>query len=320
MFATRSPAICTLVASSTSNTRARSRSTQRSVRSPFAGDVASSPTRPGAAIWSAITSSVRSVTKARAASTESPLGRSNAGFSNQTISRLKAARTTEEPATCLRSAALSYPATIATVCTPTPSSSCNVRSIKVHRPTVARQFGPTWFPTFIPLPAARIRARVIMLREARARSEPDLSLPEGDRPARRARPYPAPDCSRLYAGSSGRSLLAAGCRARHGPDGLGAESQLVDGVLRLDEQRLAALVAEDALDGRRHHAVAVRVPKDHHASPDAGVADEVARVGPPHAERGALSAVIANFPGGDADHSRSLITDVSTAVKIRRAT
>src|SRR6516162_9458961 len=99
---------------------------------------------------------------------------------------------------------------------PTLSSTCKVRSMSVQRPTVARQFGPAWSPTLIPLPAARMSARVITT-----------------------------TCG---------SLLAAGGRAGHGPHGLGAEGQLVNRVLRLDEEGLAALVAENALDRRRHHA------------------------------------------------------------------
>src|SRR5258708_38766130 len=99
---------------------------------------------------------------------------------------------------------------------PIASRTSRVRSMSVLRPTVARQLGPACSPTLTPLPAARMRARVSMRRME-------------------------------------RPLLAAGGGADRGPDGLGPERQLIDGVLRLDEQRLAALVAQDPLHGSRDH-------------------------------------------------------------------
>ena len=105
-------------------------------------------------------------------------------------------------------------------------------------------------------------------------------------------------------GSRRRALLAARGGAGHGPNGLGPERQLIDRVLGLDEERLAALVAEDALDRRRHHAMAVGISKDHHSATDARIGDEVASVSSTDAERCALAAVIADLAGGDTDHGR----------------
>jgi len=90
-----------------------------------------------------------------------------------------------------------------------------------------------------------------------------------------------------------------------GPNGLSvlaARAFVTERTLLLMADQIAARVAENAPHWRRHHAVAVGIAEDHHATADARIADEVARISSPHAERGPLAAVIANLSGGYTNH------------------
>src|SRR6185312_860337 len=168
-------------------------------------------------------------------------------------------------------AAPAYPTTRPIRWIPTASSSSRVRSSSVRPPTTARQFGSPASPIGTPLPAARINARVITRGLA-------LTL----------------------------ATTGHGCEGvRHLAQRLGPEGQQVDRVLGLDVNLIAARVAQDAAHRRRHHAVAVGIAENHHAAADAGIADQVARIGPSQPERRPLPAVIPDFSGGDTDHERS---------------
>src|SRR5262245_29548025 len=129
-------------------------------------------------------------------------------------------------------------------------------------------------------------------------------------------PHGGPDYAALSARVSSKATAActnAGSAelldgrdgARHDPSGLSPEGQLVDGILRLDVELFAGRVAEHATDRGGHHPVTIGVAEDDHAATDAGVADQVARVTPPNAERRALSAVVADLSRGDADQVSS---------------
>src|SRR5262245_62281953 len=168
--------------------------------------------------------------------------------------------------------------------TPRLSSSPRVRSITLHRPTVLRQFGNSGSPMLTAFPAARISARATIVAT-------ELTCPVADR-------------HELDAGLA-LTLTAAGDgrqRMRHLAQRLSPERQQVDRVLGLDVNLITAGVAEHASHRRRDHPVAVRIAEDHHPAADTRVADEVAGVGPPHAQGGSLPAVIANFSGGYTNH------------------
>ncbi len=300
MSVTRSPASFTLVASSMSNTRDRSRSMASTLRSPDCGSDASSRTSAGAAIWSAITSSVRSVMNGRAASTDRPLGPCQRSFSKNVTRRRVAIDSAPEDATNWRMAAPSKPTLMPMRPTPRLSSSPSVRSSRLHRPTVVRQFGTAGSPMLIPLPAARMSAREITVAT-------ELSCPPGLRHGiLEARACAHGPRGADPQGSAVITLAAAagdgGERVRKLAQRLSPEGQQVDRIFGLDVDVVAAGVAQHAPDRRRDHAVAVRVAKDDHAATDARVADQVSRVGPSHAERSALTAVVANLSGSYADH------------------
>src|SRR5581483_8909679 len=178
---------------------------------------------------------------------------------------------------------------------PTPSSTVSQRSISVWPPTGVRQFGPGWSPTRTPLPAARMRARVIMAGSSHDRrpKSPRTSPPAGRgeaAPHRLPLPLPLP-------------LLGG----RHGARGRGAhaghECQLVDRVLGLDVELVAGRLPQHPADRCGHHPVTVGVPEDHHPAPHAGIADEVPGIDSTHTERRMIAPVIANLSCSDADHA-----------------
>src|SRR5262245_35732064 len=78
--------------------------------------------------------------------------------------------------------------------------------------------------------------------------------------------------------------------------------EAVHAVLGLDVDHLAAGLAQHALDRRRDHPMAVRIPEDHHAAADVRVRDEVAGVEPTAGAGGPLIAQLSNLPCSDADH------------------
>ena len=148
----------TLVASSKSNTRDRSRSTASTVAAPAADKLAMSHTRCGAAIWSAITSRVRSVTNERAARTDNPFGLSQAGLSKKRTSGERPRSDAHRASMRRRSSSPLQPTTIPTRRIPAPASTRSVRRIKGTPATAERQLGVSASATGRPRPAARIRA------------------------------------------------------------------------------------------------------------------------------------------------------------------
>src|SRR5262245_477436 len=281
-----------------------------------------------------MSNNVRSVMNSRAARTDSPFGPDQSGFSKNITRRLVAAETTVDAATCRRMAAPSKPSVMPMRVTPRSSSSSRVRSMTLHRPTVARQFGRSASAMLIPLPAAKISARPIIQRTSLlggpplvTEMRPGRALRHGqtspaDKPVRwRSRAENRTGAYRAYvrSGSAGPAqpagrIVSRGSALALADDGprregvwqlaqrLCSEGQQVDRVLGLDVNLIAARITEHTPHRRRHHSVTVGIAEDHHAATDARVTDEVARISPPHAKGGSLPAVIANLSGGHTNH------------------
>ena len=126
----------------------------------------------------------------RAASTDSPFGPGQSGFSKNVTRRFVAADTTVDSAMWRRTAAPEKPIVMPMRATPRSSRSSSVLSITLQRPTVVRQFDSSASPPMLtPLPAARINARATML--ARELTCPSRAR-HANRPAEKAGARPQP--------------------------------------------------------------------------------------------------------------------------------
>src|SRR5690606_8753439 len=76
----------------------------------------------------------------------------------------------------------------------------------------------------------------------------------------------------------------------------------VDAVLGLDVELVRVGLGQDPLHRGGDHPVPMRIPEDHHAATDDGVADEVPGVQPADADRAPLAAMVADLARSNADH------------------